>query len=144
MSFVPSYRVLCLLSAGIAAFLAASYLFFPSYVIALFGVPQSATGSMMSGRAAMLFCALGLIYWFTRDITHVPTQIAVCKSSALAMGALLLFGIWQMVRGFAGPGHLFATAAEALYLLLFVAVWMRQRQLIHTNRATPPANGNPG
>ena len=113
-------------SAAIAAFLAASYLFAPSYVTLLFGIPAHPSAELMAGRAAILFAALGMIYWWTRDSAERATRLALMRASALAMAAMLVFGLWQMGRGFAGPGHLVATAAEATYLALFVGGWWRE------------------
>lgn len=119
----PTYRSVCILSAGIAVFLSLSYLLIPGLVLQLFGVPQSESANLMSGRAAILFAALGMIYWFTRDTHHRPTRIAVLKSSALAMTAMLVFGLWQVTRGFAGPLHLTASSVEAVYLVAFCWTW---------------------
>ena len=134
LSVILSYKSVATLSSIIAAFLAMAYLVFPSCVLVLFDVPQSSSAHFMSGRAAILFAGLGMIYWFTRDTQHRPTRIAVMKSSAIAMAAMLIFGAWQMARGFAGPSHLVASAVEALYLCAFLFVWRQEAR----NRPSSP------
>lgn len=107
-----SFRTLSMFTAALCLVLALVWGLMPDWLLAIWGLEYSSSTGVVSRRVAVLFAALGLIFYWVRN--EPPSVIRSALSSGFMVGcfglAALGFGEW--LNGHTGPGILLAVLVE--------------------------------
>lgn len=117
---MPSFRVLCILSAILCFLLFCALAFFPSLIYAIFGMEGSVGADIISRRAAMLFAGISVILWQLRHLADGVAKAGLASGMVVAMAGLASVGLFEYARGQVGPGIFLAIVTEAVLLFLFL------------------------
>lgn len=110
----PSYRVIATVCAVLFAALAVTLVATPALIFWLFSLGASDSADFLSRRAAMLFIALSLALFWTKDHPVSETRTALAMAIALSMVCLAGLGVFEWAQGNAGPGISLAIVTEVL------------------------------
>jgi hypothetical protein len=107
-----SFRTLSIFTAALCLALALVWGLMPDWLLAIWGIEYSSATGVVSRRIAVVFAALGLIFYWVRN--EPPSVIRSALSSGFMVGcfglAALGFGEW--LNGHTGPGILLAVLVE--------------------------------
>ncbi|CRL52664.1 MULTISPECIES: hypothetical protein [Pseudomonas] len=107
-----SFRTLSIFTAALCLVLALVWGLMPDWLLAIWGIEYSSATGVVSRRIAVVFAALGLIFYWVRN--EPPSVIRSALSSGFMVGcfglAALGFGEW--LNGHTGPGILLAVLVE--------------------------------
>ncbi|TPG76271.1 hypothetical protein [Pseudomonas arsenicoxydans] len=107
-----SFRTLSMFTAALCLVLALVWGLMPDWLLAIWGLEYSSATGVVSRRIAVVFVALGLIFYWVRN--EPPSVIRSALSSGFMVGcfglAALGFGEW--LNGHTGPGILLAVLVE--------------------------------
>lgn len=107
-----SFRTLSMFTAALCLVLALVWGLMPDWLLAVWGIEYSSATGVVSRRIAVVFAALGLIFYWVRN--EPPSVIRSALSSGFMVGcfglAALGFGEW--LNGHTGPGILLAVLVE--------------------------------
>jgi hypothetical protein len=107
-----SFRTLSMFTAALCLLLTLVWGLMPDWLLATWGIEYSSATGVVSRRVAVLFAALGLIFYWVRN--EPPSVIRNALSSGFMVGcfglAALGFGEW--LNGHTGPGILLAVLVE--------------------------------
>jgi len=107
-----SFRTLSMFTAALCLVLALVWGLMPDWLLAIWGIEYSSATGVVSRRIAVVFAALGLIFYWVRN--EPPSVIRSALSSGFMVGcfglAALGFGEW--LNGHTGPGILLAVLVE--------------------------------
>ena len=107
-----SFRTLSMFTAALCLVLALVWGLMPDWLLAIWGIEYSSATGVVSRRIAVVFAALGLIFYWVRN--EPPSVIRSALSSGFMVGcfglAALGFGEW--LNGHTGPGILLAVLLE--------------------------------
>ncbi len=118
-----SFRSLSTAAAVLCFLLSACLLFLPEIVYRLFAMVQTDTSDLLAKRAAMLFLGLGTVNLLIRTAPPSEARRAVSAGMAVAMAGLACMGVFEFVRGHAGPGIWFAVVIEVAFGGAFLLAW---------------------
>ncbi|MNP38369.1 hypothetical protein D3C76_1318770 [compost metagenome] len=117
-----SFRTLSMLTAGLCALLALAWGFVPDRMLADWGIEYSLGVGLIARRTAVLFAALGLMFFLLRNQPPSATRRALSNAFMVACWGLAVLGFGEWLNGHAGPGILLAVGVElALGLAFFQA-----------------------
>ena len=122
-----SFRSLLIATSILCGALSAVLLFYPPLIYVLFDVEGHATASFMSRRASMMFLGLAVTAFAVKDLSDLMAQRALSLGLGVMMVALALLGIIELIRGFAGPGILFAIVTELVFAAGFLRLFRQAR-----------------
>jgi hypothetical protein len=130
--YMIEYRILSLISSGIAILLFISLLFVPEPIFILFGIGGNESAYFIARRAAMLFLMLAVIAYFSRHAQHTDTRQSILLGLTLSMFGLAMLGTFEFVRGFAGVGIFLAVGAELFLAVSYGSIWLLNRKCLPT------------
>lgn len=107
-----SFRNLNIATTVIASLLFLILLCTPNIAWWLFGIEGGESADFVARRTAMLFAGIAALCWFTRNTPAGAAQSGIAKGLALAMIGLVMLGLSEWLRGFAGIGILLAVVTE--------------------------------
>jgi len=122
-----TFKTLSQALASLTAALSLSLLFLPQSVLWVFGVEPTESALFISRRAGALFIAFAVIAYLGRTAAPSSLRQAVCLGLSLSFGALAVLGIFELTRGYAGPGILFPIVAETLFAYAYWLIWRNSR-----------------
>jgi len=117
-----SFRNLSLATSLLALTLATILLFAPSFIYWVFGVPQHETGDFLAKRAAMLFLGVTVMSYLLRDTPDQKSRSSFSIGMAVLMAGLAATGLYEFIRGFAGPWILLAILTETAFALAYLKI----------------------
>lgn len=120
MPRAPSYRSIAILCTALFAALAVILLLTPSLIFWLFSLEPSDSAEFLSRRAAMLFVALSLVLFWTKNHPVTETRYALAQAIALSMIFLAGLGAFEWARGNAGSGISLAIVTEILVAIALI------------------------
>ena len=123
----PGFRTLVLSTATISVLLCVTLLLFPGLIWWLFAIEGDASGAFVARRTSTLFMGLATLCYLSRNAPPSPLRQAIAASIAVTMTALAALGLFEFLRGVAGPGIFLAIATEALLAMGFTKVAMSDR-----------------
>ncbi len=117
-----SFKQINLFTLFVSFTLCLILLAFPEFIYFLFQIDGNETANFMSRRAGFLFLGFAALLFFSKDIVVSELQRPIIICIFLAMIGLATLGIFEFIRGFAGPGIFLAVITEVFiavnYLLL--------------------------
>jgi len=113
------FRPLAMLAAAIMLALALILIFVPGLLFAVFGLAVGPVTAFTAKRTAMFMLGFALLFWLGRDATCGETRRLIAASAVVTLGGLALLGLFEFLRGQAGPGIFLAIATESLLALGF-------------------------
>ena len=125
---MTSFRTLSVGSACLFAILSVALLAFPEIIYWLFALEGNELGDFLGKRAGMLFIGFSVLCFQARGSESIEVQGLVAATIASAMGTMALLGVYEWVRGSAGPGIWVAIIVECVITGLYSRVWLRNRR----------------
>ncbi|APC18990.1 hypothetical protein BLL42_26025 [Pseudomonas frederiksbergensis] len=115
-----SFRTLSTFTAGLCFVLALIWGVMPDAMLSIWSVGYSDATGLVARRSAVLFVALGVMFYLARNASPSVSRSAL--SSGLMVGAfgLAALGVGEWLNGHAGPGILLAVAVEIALGLAFL------------------------
>ncbi len=120
LSWPLSYQRVSLAAALVCTVLAVILMVYPALLLWLFGIGANAASDFVSRREAILFLGLATIALLGRNAPDSVMRRAVSSGLCVIMVGLVCLGVFELLRGVAGPGILLAVAAEGLFALLYM------------------------
>lgn len=114
------FKFMCTFTAVLACGLFLTLSLMPALIYWLFSVTPHETADFLARRAAMLFGAFGVLSFLAASARSHEARFIVGLSIALAMFGLGLLGLYELARGFAGPGILLAIGIELAICIGFL------------------------
>jgi hypothetical protein len=121
-----TFRSLNLAATLLCAVLAVVLIFLPGLIYFIFNVDGAAVGDFLAKRAGMLFLGLAALLYASRDAGVSTARTAISPGLAVAMGGLAVTGVYEFVRGYAGPGIWLAILAETGFAAGYGRVYFRE------------------
>lgn len=89
-----------------------SLILVPDLIYWMFGLVGNPLGDFLALRAAMLFLGLAALCYFGRTAPPSELRSVVAASLCISLAALALAGVYEFMRGYAGPGIWLAIVIE--------------------------------
>lgn len=122
-----NFKKLSFVTASIAMILFVLLLLLPGLIFDLFGISGSDSAEFMARRASMLFLGISVICWMGRRSNHSTSRQATCMGLGIAMLALAVLGLVELLRGFVGAGILLAVTTELILSAAYFNIWFIHR-----------------
>lgn len=116
-----TYRTICLVTCTICASLTLVLLLFPGLIYFVFNLSADPLGDFLAKRAAMLFLALAVICYLTRNTEPSETRHTIALGIAGGMIGLALTGAYEFFRGYVGIGIWLAIVTEVAVAAGFIS-----------------------
>ena len=97
----------------------------PGVIYFLFTITGDPVGDFLARRAAMLFVALAVMCWASRDAAPSAARNAIALGLAVGMIGLALTGAYEFVRGYVGIGIWLAIFTELAIAAAFLSACRR-------------------
>ena len=123
-----SYRRTTTITSLIFITLFVALVLFPQVIYWLFNLQQNDVSDFLAKRAGMLFLGLAILCFYSRNTSSMEVEKLVSLSIATSMTAMAVLGIFEFLRGNAGPGIMVAVFAELVIALFFYRLWSAHRQ----------------
>ncbi|MCB1350839.1 MAG: hypothetical protein KDK11_20185 [Maritimibacter sp.] len=123
------WRTTCGAMVALSAALVGALLFASGVLWWTFGVAGQADGDFAFRRAGMLFVLIGLVALAMRDAPPSRLRARLALAFAAGMAGLVVLGLGEVLRGFAGPGALAPVIAETGFGIAFARHWLHDRRL---------------
>ena len=123
-----SYRRTTTITSLIFITLFVALVLFPQVIYWLFNLQQNDVSDFLAKRAGMLFLGLAILCFYSRNTSSMEVEKLVSLSIATSMTAMAVLGVFEFLRGNAGPGIMVAVFAELVIVLFFYRFWSTQRQ----------------
>ncbi|WP_339531216.1 hypothetical protein [Pseudomonas mucidolens] len=94
--------------------------FRPDLLLWLWSVQYSEVTGLVARRNAMLFLAIGIMFYRLRHALPSPTRNAVSSGFSAGCLGLAALGVIEWLNGHAGPGILLAVFSEITLGLAFI------------------------
>ncbi len=107
-----SFRTLSMFTAALCLVLALVWGLMPDQLLAIWGIEFSSAAGIVARRIAVLFAALGLIFYWVRNEPSSVTRNALSSGFMVGCFGLAALGFGEWLNGHAGPGILLAVLAE--------------------------------
>ncbi|KJZ33528.1 hypothetical protein LOY55_16370 [Pseudomonas sp. B21-040] len=107
-----SFRTLSMFTAALCLLLALIWGLMPDELLAIWGIEYSTATGLVARRSAVVFAALGLIFYWVRNEAPSVTRSALCSGFMVGCFGLAALGFGEWLNGHAGPGILLAVLVE--------------------------------
>ncbi|UST61833.1 hypothetical protein NF673_14365 [Pseudomonas moraviensis] len=94
--------------------------FFPEVLLAIWSIGYSEGTGVVARRSAVLFAALGVMFYLLRNAPPSAARSALSNGSIVGCFGLSALGFGEWLNGHAGPGILLAVLVEFALGLGFV------------------------
>ncbi|WLH33191.1 hypothetical protein PSH79_14685 [Pseudomonas sp. FP2196] len=115
-----SFRTLSGITSSLCFLLALVWGFFPDVLLALWSIAYSDAAGFVARRSAVLFAALGLMFYLVRSAPPSLGRNALSNGFIVGCLGLAVLGFAEWLNGHAGPGILLAVLVEFALGLGFV------------------------
>ncbi|RON48039.1 hypothetical protein [Pseudomonas frederiksbergensis] len=117
-----SFRTLSTFTAALCFLLALVWGLLPDRLLAIWDIEYSSVAGLVARRSAVLFAALGVMFYLVRNEAPSATRSALSNGFIVGCWGLAALGFGEWLNGHAGPGILLAVGVElALGLGFFQA-----------------------
>ncbi len=124
---MSQYKVVSISTAFIAMTLCIVLLLAPQIIFGLFSIQEDSSAFFIGRRAAMLFLGISVFSWVGRNAVHSESRQAICLGLAISMFTLVLLGVVEYLRGYAGMGIFLAVVTEFVLAVLYFKIWLRYK-----------------
>ena len=107
-----SFRTMSIFTAALCLVLALVWGLMPDWLLAIWGIEFSSTAGFVARRSAVIFAALGLIFFWVRNEPPSVTRNALSSGFMVGCFGLAALGFSEWLNGHTGPGILLAVLAE--------------------------------
>jgi len=107
-----SFRTMSIFTAALCLVLALVWGLMPDWLLAIWGIEFSSTAGFVARRSAVMFAALGLIFFWIRNQPPSVTRNALGSGFMVGCFGLAALGFSEWLNGHTGPGILLAVLAE--------------------------------
>lgn len=118
-----SYKLVSTAMAGLCLILSIALTFFPNLIYWLFELVPNGLGDFLAKRAAVLFLGLSILSYLSRNAPPSELRSAIALAFFVTMGGLALVGLYEYLRGYAGPGIWLAMSTETAFGYAFWRLW---------------------
>lgn len=118
-----TFETISRLAFALTLVLGLTLIFVPSLYLMLFQIPVEPAALTIGRRAGVLFLGLATLTFMTKDSETSEVRLVVSATAVVVMGAFILLGLIEFVRGTVGLGIWLAIAVELFfgyYYLLFL------------------------
>jgi len=115
-----SFRTLSTLTSLLCFLLALIWGFVPDGLLAIWSIEYSSAAGFVARRSAVLFAALGVIFYLVRNEAPSVTRTALSTGFTVGCFGLATLGFGEWLNGHAGPAILLAVLVELALGLGFV------------------------
>lgn len=123
-----SYKTLSAMTAGLCMTLAFLLLFVPEPVFLIFGVAGNESAYFIARRASMFFVGYAAIAFLSRHEPPSTARQSLSFGIGASMAGFAALGLFEFLRGFAGPGIFLPMAVEVFLAFSYFSVWSRDRR----------------
>lgn len=114
-----SFRTLSIFTAGLCLVLTLVWGVMPDWLLAAWDIEYSLAAGLMARRTAVLFAALGVIFFLVRNEAPSTARNALSNGFVVGCCGLATLGFGEWLNGHAGPGILLAVGVELALGLAF-------------------------
>jgi hypothetical protein len=114
-----SFRTLSTLTAALCLLLALAWGVMPDRLLATWDIEYSLAAGLIARRIAVLFAALGVMFYLVRNQPPSATRQALTNGFVVGCWGLATLGFGEWLNGHAGPGILIAVGVELALGLAF-------------------------
>jgi hypothetical protein len=107
-----SFRTLSTFTAALCFLLALVWGLLPDRLLAIWDIEYSAAAGLVARRSAVLFAALGVMFYLVRNEAPSATRNALSNGFIVGCWGLAALGFGEWLNGHAGPGILLAVGVE--------------------------------
>jgi hypothetical protein len=115
-----SFRTLSTLTSLLCFLLALAWGFVPDGLLAIWSIEYSTAAGFVARRSAVLFAALGVIFYLVRNEAPSVTRSALSTGFTVGCFGLATLGFGEWLNGHAGPAILLTVLVELALGLGFV------------------------
>jgi hypothetical protein len=115
-----SFRTLSTFTSLLCFLLALVWGLMPDVLLAIWSIEYSSAAGFVARRSAVLFAALGVMFYLVRNETPSVTRNALSTGFTVGCFGLAALGFGEWLNGHAGPGILLAVVVESALGLGFV------------------------
>ncbi|CAI8823155.1 hypothetical protein HNR03_005435 [Pseudomonas sp. JAI111] len=115
-----SFRTLSTFTSLLCFLLALVWGFVPDVLLAIWSIEYSSATGFVARRSAVLFAALGVIFYLVRNEAPSVTRGALSTGFTVGCFGLATLGFGEWLNGHAGPAILLAVLVELALGLGFV------------------------
>ena len=115
-----SFRTLSTFTAALCFLLALVWGLMHDWLLSIWGLEYSLTVGVVARRSAMLFAALGVMFYLVRNESPSTTRHALSNGFMVGCWGLAALGFGEWLNGHAGPGILLAVVVELALGLAFL------------------------
>lgn len=115
-----SFHALSTFTAVLCLALAIAWGVRPDLLLWLWGVEYTDASGLVARRNAMLFLAIGIMFYRLRHTAPSPTRSALVSGFIVGCLGLAALGIGEWLNGHTGPGILLAVGTELVLGLGFI------------------------
>ncbi|KPG95842.1 hypothetical protein AEQ67_17940 [Pseudomonas sp. RIT-PI-q] len=114
-----SFRTLSTLTAALCFLLALVWGLTPDWLLSNWSIEYSVATGLVARRSAVLFAALGVMFYLIRNEAPSTTRNALSNGFIVGCWGLAALGFGEWLDGHAGPGILLAVMVELTLGLAF-------------------------
>ncbi|KAA0961683.1 hypothetical protein [Pseudomonas sp. ANT_H12B] len=115
-----SFRTLSTLTSFLCFLLVLVWGLTPDWLLSTWSIEYSSATGLVARRIAVLFAALGVMFFLVRNESPSVTRDAMSSGFMIGCFGLAAMGIGEMCSGHAGPGILLAVVVELALGLAFL------------------------
>ncbi|MHC8294026.1 hypothetical protein [Pseudomonas sp. LB3P58] len=115
-----SFRTLSTFTAALCFLLALVWGLMPDRLLSIWSIEYSLAVGVVARRSAMLFAALGVMFYLVRNEAPSTTRHALSNGFMVGCWGLAALGFGEWLNGHAGPGILLAVVVELALGLAFL------------------------
>ena len=123
-----AYKTLSVMTAALSITLACFLLLFPEPLFLVFGVAGNESAYFICRRASMFFAGYAAMAFLSRHEPPSAARQAMALGIGTSMAGFAALGLFELLRGFAGPGILLPMAIEVFLALAYFSIWSRERR----------------
>lgn len=123
-----AYKTLSVMTASLCITLAVFLLLIPEPIFLIFGVAGNESAYFISRRASLLFVGYAAIAFLSRHEPPSASRQSISFGIGASMSGFVALGLFELVRGFAGPGILLPMAVELFLALSYFSIWSRDKR----------------
>lgn len=107
-----SFRTLSTFTAALCFVLTLVWGLMPDQLLAIWSIEYSSAVGLVARRSAVLFAALGVMFYLVRNEAPSATRSALSTGFIVGCWGLAALGFGEWLNGHAGPGILLAVGVE--------------------------------
>lgn len=115
-----SFRIVSTFTSLLCFLLALVWGLIPDGLLAIWSIEYSSVAGFVARRSAVLFAALGVMFYLVRNEAPSVTRNALSTGFTVGCFGLAILGFGEWLNGHAGPGILLAVMVESALGLGFV------------------------